>query len=62
MPATHLFVDFSKTFDSVHREMTEKILLAFGTPKEIVTAIIILYRTPNQWSYPQLETHNFSIF
>ena len=44
IPATLLFVDFSKAFDSVHREKMEKIILAYVIPKEIVTAIIILYR------------------
>ena len=44
IPATLLFVDFSKAFDSVHRGKMEKILLAYGIPKEIVTAIMILYR------------------
>ena len=43
MPATLLFVDFSKTFDSAHTEKKEKILLAYGIPKEIVTAIMIMY-------------------
>ena len=44
IPATLLFVDFSKAFDSVYREKMEKILLAYVIPKEIVTAIMILYR------------------
>ena len=44
IPATLLFVDFSKAFDSVHRGKMEKIILAYGIPKEIVTAIMILYR------------------
>ena len=47
IPATLLFVDFSKAFDSVHRGKMEKILLAYGIPKEIVTAIMILYRNTN---------------
>ena len=44
IPATLLFVDFSKAFNSVHRGKMEKIILAYGIPKEIVTAIMILYR------------------
>ena len=44
IPATLLFVDFSKAFDSVHREKMGKIILAYVIPKEIVTAIMILYR------------------
>ena len=39
----------------------EKILLAYGIPKEIVTAIMILTGTPNQWSNPQMETQFFDI-
>ena len=42
--ATLLFVDFTKAFDSIHREKMEQILLAYGLPKEIVAAITILYR------------------
>ena len=44
LEATILFVDFAKTFDSIHREKMEQILLAYGLPKEIVTAIMMLYR------------------
>ena len=61
IPATLFFVDFSRAFDSVHREKMEKILLAYGIPKEIVTAIMILTGTPNQWSDPQMETQFFDI-
>ena len=43
-PVTLLFVEFSNAFDSVHREKMEKILLAQGIPKKIVTATMILYR------------------
>ena len=38
-----MFEDYSKAFDSIHREKMEQILLAYGLPKEIVTAIIMLY-------------------
>ena len=44
LQATLLFVDFTKAFDSIHRGKMEQILLAYGQPKEIVTAITILYR------------------
>lgn len=44
LPATLLFVDFSKAFDSIHRTKMEKILLAYGIPKETVAAIMILYK------------------
>ena len=38
-----LFVDFVKTFDSIHRGKMEQILLPQGIPKETVTAIMMLY-------------------
>ena len=44
LQATILFVDFTKAFDSIHRGKMEQILLAYGLPKETVTAIMILYR------------------
>ena len=43
LQATILFIDFTKAFDSIHREMTQ-ILQAYGPPKETVAAIMILYR------------------
>ena len=43
-PATLLFVDFTKAFDSIHRGKMEQILLAYGLSKEAVAAITILYR------------------
>ena len=44
LQATILFVDFTKAFDSIHRKKMEQILLAYGLPKETVTAIMMLYR------------------
>ena len=44
LQAKLLFVDFTKTFDSIHRGKMEQILLANGLPKETVAAITILYR------------------
>ena len=44
LQVTILFVDFTKTFDSIHRGKMEQILLAYGLPKETVAAIMILYR------------------
>ena len=62
IPATLLSVDFSKAFDSVHREKMEKILLAYGIPKEIVTAIMILYRnTKSLVRSPEGDTEFFDI-
>ena len=37
-------IDFSKAFDSIQREKMEQILLAYGLPKETVTAIMMLYK------------------
>ena len=39
-----LFVDFSQVFDSIHREKMEQILLAYGLPKQTVTAIMMLHK------------------
>ena len=47
LEATLLSVDFSKAFDSIHIGKTEQILLAYGRPKETVTAIMILYKNTN---------------
>ena len=44
LQTTILFVDLTKAFDSIHRGKMEHILLAYGTPKETVAAIRILYR------------------
>ena len=38
------FVDFTKAFDSIHRGKIEQILLAYGLPKKILAAIMMLYR------------------
>ena len=40
--ATLLIVDFSKAFDSIHKGKMEQIFLAYGHPKETVTAIMML--------------------
>ena len=44
LEATILFVNFTKTFDSIHKGKMELILLACRLPKETVAAIIMLYR------------------
>ena len=62
IPTTLLFVDFSKVFGSVHREKMEKVLLAYGIPKEIVAAIMILYRnTKSMVRSPDGDTEFFDI-
>ena len=60
--ATILFVDFTKAFDSIHRGKMEQILLAYGTPKETVAAIMILYRnTKVKVRSPDGDTDYFDI-
>ena len=44
LEAAILFVDFSKAFDSMHWRKMEQILFAYGLPKEIIAAIMILYK------------------
>ena len=44
LPPTILFVEFTKAFDSIHREKMEQILLAYSIAKETVSAIMILFR------------------
>ena len=39
-----IFVDFTKSFDSIHRGKLEQILLAYGLPKKTVAAVMMLYR------------------
>ena len=41
---TILFVEFSKAFDSIHREKMEQIFLVYGFPKGTVAAIMMLYK------------------
>ena len=43
VPATIVFVDFSKAFDSIHRAKMMQILKAYGIPNELVNAIQKLY-------------------
>ena len=38
----HLFVDFSKTFDSIYRGKMEKMLIVYGLPRETIIAIMML--------------------
>ena len=57
-----IFVDFTKAFDSIHRGKMEQILLAYGLPKEIVEAIMILYRnTKVKLRSPDGDTDYFDI-
>ena len=42
--AKPLSVNILKAFDSIQRVKMEQILLAYGLPKEILTAIVLLYK------------------
>ena len=62
LQVTLLFVDFTKAFDSIHRGKMERILLAYGLPKETVAAITILYRnTKVKVRSPDGDTEYFDI-
>ena len=62
LEATILFVDFSKTFDSIHRGKMEQILLAYDLPKETVATIMMLYKnTTVKVRSPDGDTDYFDI-
>ena len=62
VPATIVFVDFSKAFDSVHRAKMMQILKAYGIPNELVNAIQKLYEgTRAKVLSPDGETEYFEI-
>ena len=62
LPATLLFVDFSKAFDSIHRGKMEEILTAYGIPKEPVDAIMMLYKNTRSMVHsPDGDTDFFDI-
>ena len=57
-----VFIDFSKAFDSVDREMMFKILSLYGIPTQIIDAIKILYtETSATVLSPDGETSPFDI-
>ena len=60
--AAILFVDFTKAFDTIHREKMEQIVLTYSLPKETVAAIIMLYRNTNvKVCSPDGDTDYFDI-
>ena len=62
LPATLLFIDFSKAFDSIHRGKMREILTAYGLPEEIVKAIMISYiNTKCKVRSPDGDTDYFDI-
>ena len=59
---TLLFIDFSKAFDTINREMMKIVLIKYGLPSETLNAIMILYK--NTWSMfrsPDGDTPFFEI-
>ena len=62
LPATLLFVDFTKAFDSIHRGKMDQTLLAYSLPKETVASITMLYRnTKVKIRSPDGDTEYFDI-
>lgn len=62
LPATLLFIDFSKAFDSIHRRRMKEILLGYGIPNETVDAVMILYTdTRSMVRSPDGDTSFFDI-
>ena len=47
--ASIVFVDFSKAFDSVNRNVMLRILLNYGIPEETLKAIAIMYSNPSSF-------------
>ena len=62
LPLALLFIDFSKAFDSIHRERMFQILEAYGIPSIIVEAIKLIYEhSAAQVITPDGETPYFDI-
>ena len=62
LPLTLLFIDFSKAFDTINREMMKIDLIKYGLPSETVNAIIILYKnTRSMVRSPDGDTSFFEI-
>ena len=55
-----MFIDFSKVFDSIHKRKMEQILLAYGLPKDTVTAIRRLYK--NTYTVVHLPSSDSNFF
>ena len=62
LPLAIVFIDFSKAFDSIHRERMFEILRAYGIPSTIVNAIKLIYENSSaQVLTPDGETTFFDI-
>ena len=63
LPAVLTFIDFHKAFDSIHRGKLMDILLAYGIPKPIVSAIQVLYtNTFAKVLSPDGDTEEFEFY
>ena len=62
LPLATVFIDFSKAFDSIHRERMFQILEAYGIPPSIINAIKLIYEGSSaQVLTPDGETSFFDI-
>jgi hypothetical protein len=62
LPLAMVFIDFSKAFDSIHRERMFQILSAYGIPAIIINAIKLIYENScAQVITPDGETKFFDI-
>lgn len=62
LPLVVVFIDFSKAFDSIHRDRMFEILHAYGIPHSIVEAIRIIYDDSSAIVLsPDGETNQFPI-
>ena len=61
LEATILFVDFTKAFDSVHREKMEQTLFAYGLPKETIAAIMMPCRNTEVKVHSRIDIDYFDI-
>ena len=62
LEAIMIFIDFKKDFDTIHRGKMLAILKDYGIPKELVTAISIMYEnTTAKAITPDGETEHFNI-
>ena len=59
LQATLLFVEFSKAFDSILREM-EQIFRAYGLSKETITGVMMLYKNTKLKVHTSDEDTDFS--
>ena len=61
LEAILIFMNFNKSFDTIHRSKLLAILKAYGIPEELVTAIIIMYEDTTGKVLPDGETDTFNI-